>query len=189
MILFLVVFAALVALGFGIASGVADFKTMNIPNIYSVGIITAFVFAYIIDALSGGVAFFAVWKSHLIAGVAVFGLTFMLFALGLIGAADSKLCSAYALWVGLPGLAALLFYMAVAGAVLGIATKVMNTRPLVTAPAAGSWPEKAQSGGNQVPYGIAIAFGAMIAFWQLGYFSPEKLAVLTGLPELTENSP
>lgn len=190
MILFLVVFCMLVALGFGIASGVSDFKSMTIPNIYALGVLLAFIPAFAADAFSGeGMEFFASWKSHLLAMVIMFAVSFVLFSTRMIGAGDSKLITVFALWVGLPGLAAFLFYMAILGAMLGISTKVMNKKVLVQTPRDGSWIAKAQAGGNGVPYGIAIAFGAVIAFWQLGYFSPEKLALLTGAVEFTENLP
>jgi len=70
--------------------------------------------------------------------------------------------------------------------VLGGLTKLMNKKKLVEAPAEGSWIAKSQAGHMGVPYGIAILFGAIIAFYQLGYFSPEKLALLAGY---TENMP
>lgn len=184
MILFLVVFCMLVAIGFGITSAVSDFKSMTIPNIYAGCIILAFVPAYAADALSGeGLEFFFSWKSHLLSAAIMFGLTFVLFSFRVIGAGDSKLCSAFALWVGMPGMAAFLFYMTVVGALLGIATKIMNKRKLVVNPKEGSWIAKAQEGHMGVPYGIAICVGAIVAFYQLGYFSPEKLALLAGYTE------
>ena len=187
MILFLVVFCMLVAIGFGIAAAISDFRSMTIPNIYAAGIVLAFVPAFAADALSGsGMEFFASWQSHLIAGISVFALTFILFSLRLIGAGDSKLCSAFALWTGLTGLASFLFYMAITGAVLGVATKVMNKKKIVENPKEGSWADKSQKGNGGVPYGIAICLGAIIAFYQLGFFSPEKLALLAGY---TENQP
>jgi prepilin peptidase CpaA len=185
MILFIVVFCVLIALGFGVAAGIADFKSMNIPN--SLSILLAFIPAYAADAFTGqGLEYFAGWQSHLIAVLAVFAVTFILFGLKLIGAGDSKLCSAYALWVALPGLAPFLFYMTVIGAVLAIATKIMNKRVIIAQPAEGSWIAKAQGGFAGVPYGIAITLGATIAFYQLGYFSPEKLALLAGYTEIAD---
>lgn len=184
MILFLVVFCMLVALGFSIAAALSDFKSMTIPNVYCLGIALAFVPAYAADALSGeGVEFFASWQSHLLAAAIVFGITFALFGLRMIGAGDSKLCTAIALWVATPGLAAFLFYMAITGAAVGIATKVLNTRRLVEHPKEGSWIARAQEGGAGVPYGIAICAGAVVSFFTLGYFSPAKLGLLAGITE------
>lgn len=182
MVLFIVIFCLLVAIGFAVASGIADFKSMNIPNIYSLGIMLAFIPAFAVDALTGeGVEYFASWSSHLIAGAGVFGATFVLFSMGKIGAGDSKLASALALWTGAMGLAPMLFYMAITGAFLAIATKIMNKKTLIANPKPESWIGKAQGGYGGVPYGIAIALGAIIAFYQLGYFSPEKLAILAGV--------
>lgn len=187
MILFLVVFGMLVAIGFALASAISDFRTMTIPNIYAGGIVLAFIPAFLADMFTGaGMEFFYGWQSHLIAAAAVFALTFILFTARIIGAGDSKLCSAVALWVGLSGLASFLFYMAITGAVLGLATKAMNSKQLVAAPKEGSWIAQSQAGRLGVPYGIAICVGAIVAFYQLGYFSPEKLALLAGY---TENQP
>ena len=104
----------------------------------------------------------------------------------MIGAGDSKLASAVALWVGMSGMAPFLFYMAIVGALLGLMTKLMNTKVLVAAPKEGGWIAQSQAGRLGVPYGIAICVGAIIAFYQLGFFSPEKLALLAGY---TENQP
>lgn len=187
MILFLIVFCLLVTLGFSLASAVSDFKSMTIPNIYAGGIVLAFIPAFATDYFTGqGMDFFASWQSHLAAGALVFVLTFVLFMAKVMGAGDSKLCSALALWTGLSGLPSFLFYMAMCGALLALATKLMNSRKLVADPAAGSWIAKSQDGQMGVPYGIAICVGAIIAFYQLGYFSPETLAHLAGY---TENQP
>lgn len=181
MTLFVVVFCMLVALGFGIASAISDFKSMTIPNVYAAGIVLAFVPAYAAGFFTGhGAEFFAAWSSHLIAAGVVFVATFILFSLKVMGAGDSKLCSAFALWTGLSGLAPLLFYMAITGALLGLVTKLLNKKVLFANAAEGSWIDKSQKGGMGVPYGIAICLGAIIAFYQLGYFSPEKIVLLAG---------
>ncbi len=185
MILFLVVFSVLVAAGFAIASAISDFKTMTIPNAYAAGIIIAFVPAYAADALGGGpgLAFFAAWQSHVIAAVVVFALTFGLFFLGAIGAGDSKFAAAVALWVALPGLAPFLFYMALTGAVLALVTKALNKKVWCPNAPEGSWVARAQGGHKGLPYGIAICVGAIIAFIELGYFSPDRLALFAGYTE------
>lgn len=184
MILFLVVFCMLVVIGFGVASAISDFKSMTIPNIYAGFIVLAFIPAYLADVLTGaGMEFFAPWKSHLIAGALVFIVTFILFSVRIIGAGDSKLCSALALWVGVGGLAPYLFYMAVVGALLGLATKIIHVRKPFKNPSPGGWIAKSQNGELGVPYGIAICFGLIVAFYQLDYFSPEKLALLAGYTE------
>lgn len=187
MILFLVVFGMLVTIGFLVAAAISDFRSMTIPNIYAGGILLAFIPAFLADAFTGhGMEFFYGWQSHLIAALAVFAISFLLFSLRVIGAGDSKLATAVALWVGLSGMTAFLFYMAIAGAVLAIATKFMNGKQIAASPKEASWIAQSQAGRLGVPYGIAICFGAIVAFYQLDYFSPEKLALLAGY---TENQP
>lgn len=184
MTLFLIVFCLMVAVGFSISSAVSDFRSMTIPNLFAGLIVLAFVPAYLADMFTGdGLEFFVSWKSHVLAASIVFVVTFLLFMGRVIGAGDSKLCAALALWVGLGGLAPYLFYMALIGALLGVATKILNSKKLIAAPAEGSWIAKSQAGEQGVPYGIAICVGALIAFYQLGYFSPEKLALLAGYTE------
>lgn len=184
MTLFLIVFCLMVAVGFSISSAVSDFRSMTIPNMFAGLIVLAFIPAYLADMLTGdGLQFFADWKNHAIAAAVMFVITFLLFTARIIGAGDSKLCAALALWTGLGGLAPYLFYMAVLGALLGATTKLLNSKKLVADPAAGSWIARSQAGEQGVPYGIAICFGAIIAFYELGYFSPEKLALLAGYTE------
>lgn len=184
MILFLVIFCVLVALGFALASAVSDYRSMTIPNVYAGGIVLAFVPAFAADMLTGqGMEFFASWQSHLIALAVIFGLSFLMFTLKVMGAGDSKLLSAVALWCGLAGLAPLMFYMAISGALLALCTKYLNKNKLAQNAAEGSWIARSQAGEQGVPYGIAIFIGTAIAFWQLGYFSPEKLGLLTGYTE------
>lgn len=187
MILFVIVFCLMVAIGFGIASAISDFRSMTIPNLYAGLIVLAFIPAYLADHFTGnGLEFFASWKAHGLAAAIMFVITFILFTLKVIGAGDSKLCSAFALWTGLNGLIPYLFYMAILGALLGVATKILAARKPFAAPKEGSWIAKSQEGQMGVPYGIAICFGAIVAFCVLGYFSPEKLALLAGH---TENQP
>jgi len=187
MILFLVVFCMIVALGFSLASAWSDFRTMTIPNIYIIGIGVSFLPAFLLDlfAVPGGPVLFSSWLSHLVAAGLVFLVTILFFAARIIGAGDSKMCAALALWAGLGGLAPFLFYMALTGAVLALATKLMAKKQLFRQAPEGSWIAKAQAGGAGVPYGIALFIGAIVAFYQLGYFAPEKLALLAGYTEIS----
>lgn len=183
MLLFIVVFCLIVALGLGIAAALSDWRGFIIPNAYPAGILVAFVPAYgaflWLGAESG---FFDEWMSHALAFAISFVLTFALFSLKLFGAGDSKLCAAFSIWVGLPGLMAFFFYMALAGGVLGIMTILLKKYKFFPDAPAGTWLAQAQEGINAVPYGIAITAGAVIAFFYLGYFSPAQLMLLANSP-------
>lgn len=179
MLVFIVIFSVIVAVGLGLASAWSDFKGFTISNIYSLGVILAFVPAFLaVTLLAPDAGYFAAWKSHLLAAAAVFAVTFVLFTTNLIGAGDSKLCTAYALWVGLLGLPSFLFFMTVCGGILGLLTLLMRKWKPFKAPPEGSWLARAQEGSSEVPYGIAIVTGALIAFIQSGYFDPDTLAAL-----------
>lgn len=178
-LVFVIVFCAIVALGFGAAAAWSDYSRMVIPNIYTVCIGAAFVPAFVMaSVLASEASFFASWKSHLIAAFFVFGVTYLLFYFKLIGGGDSKLLSVYALWVGLSGIMPLLFFMALTGGVLGLATLGLRKWQPVKQPAKDSWVEKAQTGKQDVPYGIAIFVGALVSFWSTGYLQIGSLIEL-----------
>lgn len=178
-LLFILVFCALIALGFGGAAAWSDYTRMNIPNLYSIAIILSFIPAFAaMKFFAPDVTYFGNWQSHLITFVAVFAVTYVLFLLKFIGGGDSKLITAYALWTGFQGLMPFLFFMALIGGVLGLITLLLGKVKLVKKPKRGSWVAKAQNGKREVPYGIAIFTGAIIAFWQINYLEPETLISL-----------
>lgn len=181
MILFVIIFCVLVALGLGVAGAVSDLRGLIIPNIYVGGILIAFIPAYVafwFFARESG--FFDDWISHLGAFGIVFIGSFILFSLNMFGAGDSKLCSAFALWTGMSGLSAFIFYTAVIGGLLGVATLLLRRHKPFAQVKEGTWLARAQAGENAVPYGIAITGGALMSFLWLGYFSPDTLFALTG---------
>ncbi len=159
-----------IVIGIGALACLSDLRGMTIPNIYSVVVILAFIACYGAFWMFGdGDVFFSL-PSHLLGAVIVFVVTVVMFALGMIGAADSKLATAYALWVGLRGIFPFLFYMTIAGGVLGLVALVLKKRPLLSSSLEGSWIARVQAGENKVPYGIAIVFGALASFVNIGYF-------------------
>lgn len=179
MLLFIVIFCAIVALGFCIASAWSDWNGMVIPNVYPVGVLTSFIIAYgAAFVLAPEITYFGTPKSHLIALGAIFGVTFILFSLRMIGAGDSKLAAVVALWVGLEGLMTFLFFMGIVGGLLGLVALYIQKAKPVAEPKEGSFVDRVQKGESAVPYGIAIAVGAIVAFYMVGYFDPENLAVL-----------
>lgn len=176
------VFAFVAVLGLCVLAAVQDFKGFRIPNIIPAAMIGLFVLAFGVTSFTGQASdVFAPILSHLLAGGIVLALTTGMYAAKLLGAGDSKFATAVALWTGLSGFAAFMFYMAVAGGLLGGAALLLRKYKPFSAVPAGSFLDKAQSGDNAVPYGIAIAIGAMVGFAFTGYFDPEKLRVMVGL--------
>jgi prepilin peptidase CpaA len=144
------IFASLV-----IVAATRDALSFRIPNTLTLLIAGLFFPA----ALSAGVPVADIGL-HAAAGAAVLLAGLGLFALRLVGGGDVKLLAAAAIWLGFPALLPFLVWTAMAGGLLGL---VMGTRllyikhvrklPIVT----------------DVPYGIALAAGAIIALPQSGW--------------------
>jgi prepilin peptidase CpaA len=109
--------------------------------------------------------------AHLMSAGIVFVFTFLVFAFRLMGAADSKLATAFAFWLGLEGMVTFLFFWSLAGGVLAIMAYLLKNWE--------GWPKmpedydvatRRSANKNAIPYGIAISVGAMIAFLDSGYF-------------------
>lgn len=178
-LVFIITFCIIIALGFGAAAAWSDFNRLIIPNIYAALVGAAFIPAFLAVAfLAPEVSFFSSWKSHLIAFVFMFLISCILFHFKMIGGGDAKLISVYALWAGVKGLMPLLFIMAVVGGVLGGVTLALHKWKPVKEPHKDSWIAKSQKGARDVPYGVAIFIGAVFAFWQAGYLQPTELMAL-----------
>ncbi len=170
MVLFIIIFCLLVVIGLGVLAAVSDWRGLLIPNAYSLGIILAFIPAYAAFLFfAGDSGYFQGWASHLGAFAILFIGSFILFTLNMFGAGDSKLATAFALWVGLEGLGAFVFYMALVGGLLGLVTLGLRKYKPFAHVRPGTWFARAQAGDNVVPYGIAITAGAIAAFFWLGY--------------------
>lgn len=160
-------------IGTGVLAAWSDFKGLTIPNSYSLIVIVVFFVTYGLLWAFGREDMFFPFLSHILAALIIFGVTMGMFALNAIGAADSKLATAFALWVGLKGLFPFLFFMSLFGGVLGIGALILKKyKPLKAVPA-GTWLARVQGGENKVPYGIAIVLGALASFVNLGYFRGE----------------
>ncbi|MDH5722034.1 MAG: prepilin peptidase [Alphaproteobacteria bacterium] len=174
LIIFLI--CVFISLGVGVLAGASDIKSMTIPNSYSVYVALSFALAYAAVAFLGVDGVFSSLSSHLLSAGLMFGFTFMLFGLRMIGAADSKFGTACALWFSARDLPVFIVYMACAGGVLALASLVIQRKKPFAAPAQGSWIEQVQGGASKVPYGVAIAIGMGFAFVKAGYFSTSVLS-------------
>lgn len=182
LIIFLIfVFAVL---GIGALGAWSDIKTLTIPNMYSALILSAFPICYGLMLVLGvstteGV-FVPLW-SHLSAAAIVLVISAALFFFGVMGAADSKLATAYALWIGLGNLPVFLFMMSLFGAFLGAVALFIKKKKPFKEPVDGSWVAQLQAGGSKVPYGVPIVLGAAFGFYHVGFLNFEALASAFGI--------
>lgn len=102
---------------------------------------------------------------NLSVGVVALLIGMVMFALNWIGGGDAKLFAAGALWLGWPACADYLIVTGLAGGVLTMALLSLRSpllRPYVlTGPA---WVHRLAEPKGDLPYGVAIAVGALVAF-------------------------
>ena len=147
----------------------SDFFTMTIPNRVSAILLGAFFLAAPLGGL--GLAEIAM---HLGAGLIVFSIGFVLFALNTMGGGDVKLLSASAVWFGInPSLFEYVVYVSFFGGLLTLG--ILMLRAKSTLVHAYGLPVPAHLlNGRKVPYGIAIGAAAFAAYPS----SPLMLAAL-----------
>ncbi|OYX36787.1 MAG: pilus assembly protein CpaA [Caulobacterales bacterium 32-69-10] len=158
--LLLIVFPAL-----AIVAALSDATTMTIPNWIS----AALVLAFFPTALAVGLPAPAIGLSvALCLGALVAGMA--MFALHWIGGGDAKLFAASALWLGMAGAAPFLVWTAIAGGALALA--LLGARRWASDIGVPfrppGWMERLLAPEGDIPYGIAIAAGALAAFPQSG---------------------
>lgn len=145
-----------------IVAALRDATSYLIPNWISLALVAAFPAAALVCGLVG-------WSlgAHLLAGLVALILGLAMFALGWIGGGDAKLFAVAGLWLGWPAGAAFLLVTALAGG--GLAVSLLGLRSLWLQPlllGSPNWFARLATPGENVPYGVAIAVGALFAFPQ-----------------------
>ena len=143
-----------------IGGALKDLTSFTIPNAISLVLAGAFPLA----ALALGLPLGAVGASVAV-GVGALVMGMAMFAAGWIGGGDAKLFAAAALWLGLPGALSYLLFTGVAGGALAVGLLALRSPPVRAAmPAGPAWLVRLAAPGESVPYGVAIALGALAAF-------------------------
>jgi prepilin peptidase CpaA len=150
----LLLFPALMA--FAAAS---DVFTMTISNRVSLALAAGFLAL----ALLSGMGFSDI-LAHLGAGAAVLALAFVCFALGWVGGGDAKVAAGAALWFGFGHLLDYLLYASLFGGVLTLLLLQFRQWPLPYRLAGQAWLLKLHDKETGIPYGIALAIGALAIY-------------------------
>ncbi len=153
----LMIFPALMAVA---AAG--DLLTMTIPNRLTIAVAALFV---VMAAWVGlGWTPFA-W--HLGIGALVLVIGILCFAQGWIGGGDAKLAAGIALWMGPTQACMQAFIVAgLVGGVLGLLLLTMRRFPPPAFALGWRWLDTLYDPRTGVPYGIALAAGALAAYTQ-----------------------
>jgi prepilin peptidase CpaA len=158
----MIVSPILIAFGILLVAGAAiDFFQQRIPN----WIVLALVALFVVQAARH--LHDISWINQLGAAVLLLLAGLGFFALGQLGAGDAKLMAAVALWTGLSAILPSLFLISIAGLVLaGVLVAARRMLPWAKWDPEGKRPKVLAKGGG-VPFGVAIASGALVS---LTYF-------------------
>ena len=97
-------------------------------------------------------------------GLAALAVGIALFALRVMGGGDAKLAAACLLWLGPAALPSFMLWTALAGGALAVSLLLARRAPAPFAARGPHWVGRLLSRDADVPYGIAIAVGALVAF-------------------------
>lgn len=150
----LLLFPALMA--FAAAS---DLFTMTISNRVSLLLAAGFL----VLAIASGMEPTEILL-HLGAGAVVLAAAFFCFAMGWVGGGDAKIASAAALWFGFAHLMNYLLYASLFGGALTVLLVQFREWPLPYPLTGQAWLLRLHAKESGIPYGIALAIGALLIY-------------------------
>ena len=164
----LLLFPALMA--FAAAS---DLFTMTISNRVSLALVAGFLAL----ALVSGMGLYDI-LSHLGAGATVLAVAFACFAMGWVGGGDAKMAASVALWFGFGHLLNYLVYASLFGGALTLVLLQFRQWPLPYPFAGQTWLLRLHAKESGIPYGIALAIGALTVYPETEWIRAIDLAHL-----------
>jgi prepilin peptidase CpaA len=162
----LLLFPALMA--FAAAS---DLFTMTISNRVSLALAAGFL----VLATLSGMGLHDI-LSHVGAGATVLAVAFVCFAMGWVGGGDAKVAASAALWFGFGHLLNYLVYASLFGGALTLLLLQFRQWPLPYAFAGQAWLLKLHAKESGIPYGIALAIGALTIYPETEWIRAVDLA-------------
>jgi len=162
----LMLFPALMA--FAAAS---DLFTMTISNRVSLALVAGFLLL----AAASGMGFYEILM-HMAAGATVLTVAFACFAMGWIGGGDAKVAASAALWFGFGYLLNYLIYASLFGGALTLLLLQFRQWPLPYALAGQTWLLRLHAKESGIPYGIALAIGALTIYPETDWIKAVDLA-------------
>lgn len=142
-----------------IVAAVSDLLTMTIPNRLSAALAISFALFAVLAGFSAEQILL-----HLASGAIVLVLGFGAFAAGWMGGGDVKLAASAALWLGFGHLPDFTLLSAVLGGGLTLAILAMRQVPLPAFALGWAWLTRLHDRKTGVPYGIALACAALMAY-------------------------
>lgn len=150
----LLLFPALMAF-----AAVSDLFTMTISNRVSLALAASF---FVLAPLTGmGLEPILL---HIGAAAIVLMAAFGCFAMGWMGGGDAKILAAASLWFGFSHLMGYLLYASVFGGALTLLLLQFRQWPLPYQLTGQAWLNRLHAKESGIPYGIALAIGALIVY-------------------------
>jgi prepilin peptidase CpaA len=143
-----------------------DLFTMTIPNRVSLAMVAAFVLLAPFTGLAP-----MDLASHVGAGLLVLAGGILLFIPGWVGGGDAKMAAAVALWLGMDHVLIFLLCAALAGGSLAMFVLTLRQVPMPAVIATQPWAARLLSRGGGIPYGIALAVGALWVYPHTTWFT------------------
>ncbi len=162
----LLLFPALMA--FAAAS---DLFTMTISNRVSLALAGGFLALALLSGMGP-----ADILSHLGAGAVVLAIAFACFAMGWVGGGDAKVAATAALWFGFGHLMNYLLYASLFGGAFTLLMLQFRQWPLPYLFAGQAWLLKLHAKESGIPYGIALAVGALMIYPETEWIKAVDLA-------------
>ena len=150
----LLLFPALIAF-----AAATDLLTMTISNRVSLALAAGFL----VLAVASGMGGYDILM-HVLAGTIVLAIAFACFAMGQVGGGDAKIAASAALWFGFAHLMNYLLYASLFGGALTLLLLQFRQWPLPASFADQPWLARLHAKETRVPYGIALAMGALMIY-------------------------
>ncbi len=154
-------------------AAVSDVLTMTISNRISMLLIAGFAFVAFFSGMSSSVALL-----HLGAGGLVLIVAFACFSFGWIGGGDAKLAACAGLWFGFDHLLEYLVYASLFGGALTLLLLQARQWPLPSPLNRQEWLLRLHHKDSGIPYGVALALGALLVYPQTDWIKAIDLSRL-----------
>jgi len=154
--------ASLVLMVFPVAMAFAaanDLFTMQIPNRIPLALVGGFIVVALLSRMP-----LDVFGVNLAIGFAILAVTFGLYAFNLLGGGDAKLIAAGAIWIGAEHILDYVLQITIYGAILSLAILAYRKFVPVAVLSLPGWAQRLHTDRGPIPYGIAIAAGALVVF-------------------------
>jgi len=149
----------------------SDLFTMTISNRVSMALAAGFVALAVMSGMASTDILL-----HLGAAALVLVVAFGCFAMGWVGGGDAKVAAAAALWFGFAHLMNYLLYASLFGGALTLLLVQFRQWPLPYSLAGQAWLLRLHAKESGIPYGIALAIGALMIYPETEWVKAVDLA-------------